>query len=135
MSDWSVYVLASTLARRTYVGYTRTATLARRLRQHNGVLKGGAKATAGCRPWQMVVSVDGLERRPAMQLEWRMHRRYSGPRGIAGRLGQLATALGMERWTSTAPPVASISSLKITWYTESISTPEGLTKWLAVKDL
>ena len=47
-----VYVLRSlSAAARSYVGYTPDP--ARRLRQHNGEVAGGAKRTARARPWAM----------------------------------------------------------------------------------
>ena len=130
MSEWSVYVLRSTVANRTYVGYTRTGKILSRLAQHNGLKAGGAKATRSGRPHEIVASVDGLEKRPAMQLEWRMHRRYSGPKGIQGRLGQLCKALSMERWTSTAPPTDSLTELRVSWHSSSLEEPLELKKWI-----
>ena len=47
---WFVYVLVSR-AGRTYVGVT--TDVERRLRQHNGVLSGGARSTRGFRPWRV----------------------------------------------------------------------------------
>ena len=47
---WFVYVLVSP-AGRTYVGVT--TDIARRLRQHNGLVAGGARATRAHRPWQV----------------------------------------------------------------------------------
>jgi len=133
MSEWSIYVLASTVANRTYVGYTRTAKILSRLSKHNGARAGGANATRAHRPWQVVLSVDGLERRPAMQLEWRMHRRYAG-RGASSSIGrrmqQLAAALSMERWTSTAPALQSLASLRVTWHCAAVDKPVCLAKWL-----
>lgn len=49
MPTWSVYVLASEVATRTYVGIALDVTT--RLRQHNGELDGGAKSTRAGRPW------------------------------------------------------------------------------------
>ena len=45
-----LYVLLSADGRRTYVGIT--TDVERRLRQHNGELVGGAKATRAHRPWR-----------------------------------------------------------------------------------
>ena len=47
---WFVYVLVSRVGR-TYVGIA--TDVARRLRQHNGELGGGARATRPGRPWRV----------------------------------------------------------------------------------
>lgn len=49
--DWTVYVLSSRIAARTYVGIT--VDLALRLEQHNGRAPGGARATRAGRPWKL----------------------------------------------------------------------------------
>ncbi len=49
MPSWSVYLLASEVATRTYVGIA--LDVAMRLRQHNGEIEGGAKSTRAARPW------------------------------------------------------------------------------------
>ncbi|PLN82427.1 hypothetical protein BDW42DRAFT_80822 [Aspergillus taichungensis] len=53
-----------------YIGSTPHP--ARRLAQHNGVAKGGAKKTANeKRPWEMVIVVEGfMSRVSALQFEW-----------------------------------------------------------------
>jgi predicted GIY-YIG superfamily endonuclease len=53
-ADWSVYVLVSSAGARTYVGVA--LDLRRRLAQHNGALRGGARSTRAGRPWQLAVS-------------------------------------------------------------------------------
>ena len=70
---WVCYIVQSSSSRRkTYVGITNN--LKRRLRQHNGVIKGGAKATRGKGPWQLAALVKEFESKShAMQFEWRMH--------------------------------------------------------------
>lgn len=132
MTEWSVYVLKSTVSNYTYVGYTRTLKIIKRLAKHNGLLVGGAKATTRHRPWQVAVSVDGLERRAAMQLEWRMHRRHSGPSGYPGRMQQLAAALRMEKWTSTAPLRSQLTNLTVCWHlsSEDGEKPVCLEEWI-----
>ncbi|KAF9883962.1 Slx4p interacting protein [Aspergillus nanangensis] len=66
------YLLRSTVSARaaTYIGSTPNP--ARRLSQHNGVYKGGAKKTANKhRPWDMVAIVEGfMSRTAALQFEW-----------------------------------------------------------------
>jgi putative endonuclease len=49
---WFLYILRSEARGHFYTGIT-TAPL-KRVNQHNGVLKGGAKATRAGRPWQLV---------------------------------------------------------------------------------
>ncbi|XP_020590809.1 structure-specific endonuclease subunit SLX1 homolog isoform X2 [Phalaenopsis equestris] len=60
-SIWSVYLLASTRLPRTYVGVT--TNFYRRLKQHNGELKGGAKASSAGRPWSLACIIQGFKDR------------------------------------------------------------------------
>jgi len=110
------YVLWNGEGGKTYNGYTND--LARRLRQHNGELKGGARCTtravaSGDRPWQYlaIVRVEGITKREALSLEW--HIRYptcrrprpSSFRGADGRLRSVVLALAWflkERKTGAA---------------------------------
>lgn len=105
-----VYILVSEAnPRLTYVGYT--VDPARRLRQHNGELAGGAKKTARHRPWRMHCHVSGFPTaRAALQFEWRMWHPSGSPRDRPGmrmslpkRLALLQRVLRLERTTSTAP--------------------------------
>ncbi|KAJ1689063.1 hypothetical protein LUZ63_013218 [Rhynchospora breviuscula] len=61
VSSWSVYLIVSSRLPRTYVGVTTNFT--RRLKQHNGELKGGAKASSAGRPWSLACIVRGFENR------------------------------------------------------------------------
>ena len=111
---WVVYCLIS--GPRSYVGVTKN--LPRRLRQHNGALVGGARATrATTQAWAVLYVVHGFSaHRAALQLEWRLHRRWGGggtPQ--SRRLKQLAAALTLERVTSTAPLTASLG-VHIDWH-------------------
>jgi predicted GIY-YIG superfamily endonuclease len=72
MMEHFVYIIASTVCNRTYVGYTVNPI--RRLRQHNGEISGGAKTTRRGRPWRLVSIIKGFpDKRSALQFEWRMH--------------------------------------------------------------
>lgn len=68
--------------RKSYIGYT--VNLHRRLRQHKGEIKGGAKCTTG---WQnrdnteLVAFIRGFpDQRTAMSYEWHAKRRRSQPK-------------------------------------------------------
>jgi structure-specific endonuclease subunit SLX1 len=62
-------MLASIDGRKTYVGATINPD--RRLRQHNGEISGGARATHG-RKWKRVFLVSGFaDERAALRFEWR----------------------------------------------------------------
>jgi predicted GIY-YIG superfamily endonuclease len=68
---WIVYVVRSVpRPMRTYVGVTNNP--ARRLRQHNGEIAGGARATHTTRPWEFFVLVCGFgsDKSMAMRYEW-----------------------------------------------------------------
>ena len=78
---------------RTYNGYT--VNLERRLRQHNGVIKGGARATKGRGPWEFLLVItspcwDCIS--VAMQHEWSIKyptRRRPRPKEYNGAMGRL----------------------------------------------
>jgi predicted GIY-YIG superfamily endonuclease len=55
---------------KTYNGYT--VNLKHRIRQHNGIIKGGAFATRGNGPWEFiaVMTCDDWTKVRAMQVEW-----------------------------------------------------------------
>ena len=56
----------------TYVGYT-VDSVTRRLRKHNGVIKGGAGETVRRRPWSLLCYVEGFcSQTDARRFEWRM---------------------------------------------------------------
>ena len=68
-TKWHCYMLQSTDGSRTYVGATVNPD--RRLRQHNGEISGGARATKG-RAWTRHFLVGGFsDEREALRFEWR----------------------------------------------------------------
>jgi len=107
---------------RTYVGITNDLT--RRLRQHNGELVGGARATRSGRPWECLLTIQGFEsKQQSLQFEWmwkHTKKQQTTPKqqliptnhpNAARRLSKLHTLLQKERWTEKAPLAASIPLL------------------------
>ena len=79
---------------RTYNGYT--VNLNRRLRQHNGEIKGGALATKGIGPWEFiaVMTCDTWTNVRAMQVEWLIRyptRKKPRPNYFAGAKGRITS--------------------------------------------
>ncbi len=104
--------LISTNSRQTYVGVTKDVT--NRLKQHNGLKKGGAKSTKGGN-WEVCWVVKGFsERSHCLQLEWRLHNKnwsssscleaeFQGNheiRKLIQRLYDVCRCFEMERWSS-----------------------------------
>ena len=85
--------------RRTYVGATKG--LRKRLRQHNGEITGGAKATKG-RLWKYLFHFEGFESwRQALSFEWhlkhvRKYRRGQDP--VERRWECARILLAQDRW-------------------------------------
>jgi predicted GIY-YIG superfamily endonuclease len=91
--NYIVYVLHNEQNPCTYVGSTNNP--ARRLRQHNGELVGGAKYThrhgsqAGGNPWKYFGYIPGLDKHRALSIEKRIQirsRRMKAPRAIDRRV-------------------------------------------------
>jgi structure-specific endonuclease subunit SLX1 len=98
---WFVYLLATTLApSRTYVGATIDPD--RRLRQHNGQLKGGARATSRVPGgWYRVCYIKGFEsKREALRFEWWWKRRSAKLIGTPLERRQAAMEAMLGEWPS-----------------------------------
>lgn len=70
MNDYNVYLLKNTNNNRTYVGITNN--LERRIRQHNGEIKGGAKYTRNFKGngiWQYHMYIKNLTKVESLSLE------------------------------------------------------------------
>ena len=102
MSDWQLYIIENKGC--TYVGVSPDPV--RRLRQHNGEIKGGAKyTTSKGAGWKHICLISGFQNKiQAMQFEWAV--KHVPPRnagGIINRLKKLCVVLNREKWTSKAP--------------------------------
>uniref|UniRef100_A0A6C0KXR6 GIY-YIG domain-containing protein n=1 Tax=viral metagenome TaxID=1070528 RepID=A0A6C0KXR6_9ZZZZ len=111
--QWIFYIIQNCGS--TYAGVSPDPS--RRLRQHNGELKGGAKYTISKGSgWTHICLVKGFRTKiEAMQFEWAV--KHASPRnagGIANRIKKLYTTCAKERWTSNAPPACDVP-LTILW--------------------
>lgn len=103
---WHCYIIAN--GRHTYNGSTND--LRRRLRQHNGEITGGARATSRVGPgWRYVAVLSGFtDHVNALQCEWRIKHPSGRPGrrdpqwcGVGGRIRGLNHVLRTStQWTS-----------------------------------
>ena len=104
------YLLCTASGKHTYVGATTDPD--RRLKQHNGKLSGGAKATgiqvARGEEWQRICVITGIpEWRSALQMEWRwkqLSRKETDRVAVHRRLRALRVLLSLEKPTQSAIP-------------------------------
>lgn len=84
---------------RSYVG--STINLERRIRQHNGIIKGGAKSTRLRNDWKYAVIMSGFpDKINMLQCEWAIkHTKY---RGVNGRIKGLFELLQKNKWTNNS---------------------------------
>ena len=109
--DWYVYLLQS--ENKTYVGATIDPD--RRLRQHNGLLSGGAKATKG-HVWKRICLVGTFpEERDALQFEWSWKHISKKQKGSAleRRKKALDLLLSKEKSTNGAKPFTEYDPLSV----------------------
>lgn len=64
---WYVYLIKNSDDSRLYCGVTTNPS--RRIRQHNGEIPGGAKATRAKRPWTLVYLVNLPDKSAALRRE------------------------------------------------------------------
>lgn len=118
---WSCYCLISESGK-TYVG--ATVDLDHRLRQHNGEIRGGAKATSmEAGKWKRLCYVDGFpDNHAALQFEWRWKnlsrkKEYANLLPSDRRFTALHELINLEKPTSKAAPYSSYPDgpPKIVW--------------------
>ena len=116
MSLWYCYLLQSDKSdKKTYVGATLDPD--RRLRQHNGEISGGAKATKGS-VWKRVCLVGTIpEERDALQFEWKWKNLSKSQKGSAleRRKKALEILIISEQSTKNARPFSEYEPLTIQW--------------------
>jgi predicted GIY-YIG superfamily endonuclease len=107
VNKYYCYIIRSTnpaFSNSTYNGSTNHLT--RRLRQHNGEIVGGAKATRGKGPWTYLAIWEGFDSyKEALSCEWRIkhptgtRKRPGQFNGVKGRIKSLNLLIGLETWT------------------------------------
>ena len=75
----------------------------RRWKQHNGILKGGAKYTKKSDNWYPICIIDGFETmKEALQCEWKLKR----VRGYINRLKNVNYHMtSVDKWTKNSPEI------------------------------
>ena len=104
MSDKPYLVYLIRCRNKSYVGMTNDFW--RRWRQHNGILKGGARYTTKHRQgdiWEPILIIDNFQTmKEAMQCEWKLKR----ARGINNRINHLADIIkNKDKWTKNSPEI------------------------------
>jgi len=82
--NYIVYLLTNTKNNRTYLGITNNSI--RRLKQHNGILKGGAKYTHSFKndgEWVYYFKITNLTKHEALSLERTAKNKRRGSKGIS----------------------------------------------------
>jgi predicted GIY-YIG superfamily endonuclease len=105
--SYACYCLVSTTGK-TYVGFSTNVD--RRLRQHNGEIQGGARATHGG-SWKRICTIAGFPtQQSALQFEWKWKhctRKAKGGSAVERRCEALLKLLNLEQSTSKAVPFAN----------------------------
>ena len=96
-----VYILQS--GNYSYIGMTND--FFKRWKQHNKILKGGAKYTSKYDNWSPICIVDGFQTKSeAMQCEWKLKR----VKGYQKRIENLSYLLKHKnKWTKNSPLISS----------------------------
>ena len=118
---WFFYIIKNRNC--TYAGVSPTPV--KRLRQHNGEIKGGAKyTTSKGSGWKHICLVKGFtDKIQAMQFEWAV--KHVAPRdagGIESRIRKLYVVFNKEQWTSKSPLAREVP-LEIHWYDKPETMP------------
>jgi len=129
--NWVCYIIEN--RGYTYVGVSNNA--AKRLRAHNGEIKGGAKyTTSKGSGWKHICIISGFPTKiESMQFEWAL--KHVSPRnagGISNRIKKLFILCNKEQWTSNSP-LAETMPLTIEWV-NALYKPENNTLPVYIKE-
>ena len=121
-----VYIIQS--GNRSYIGMTND--FFKRWKQHNKILKGGAKYTSRYGDfWTPLCIIDGFQTKSeAMQCEWKLKR----VKGYYNRLKNVASLLqNAKQWTSKSPLIQSqnLTVYVLNQYKSYFTTPTKELVW------
>ena len=122
MNDYSCYILISNNNKRTYIGCTNNVE--RRLRQHNGEIQGGAKATQLGRPWKHICVISGFNKIDALCCEWRLKRKHNskgklkGFYGVHNKIENMYKVLSLDKYTKKCD-LSRNTTLMLIWENKS----------------
>ena len=118
MTQYFCYWIVS--GRCSYIG--ATVDPARRLRQHCGLIKGGALRTRG-KLWQFECVISGFRTwKEALQFEWAAKYYSKRCRSVLTRRASLELLMKRERWTRNSPPACEVP-LSIEWQPTQYGVP------------
>lgn len=91
------YCIQNSNKNKTYIGATND--FSRRIRQHNGIISGGAKSTKGDK-WSPIIHIYGfIDRHQLLRFEWFWKHCYkSNTRGVFKRIEMLEYLLKKTEW-------------------------------------
>ena len=76
MFEWFSYMIYSPRSNKTYIGYTNAPK--KRIKQHRGILSGGARTTSHSDDWEYVKIVKLPGKKEALQFEWYWKHKKNG---------------------------------------------------------
>lgn len=140
-SKYYCYIIRSTnpnYLNSTYNGSTNNLT--RRLRQHNGEIAGGAKATKGKGPWVYFVIWEGFRTKcEALSCEWRIKhptnskKRPAKYNGVNGRVKSLGLLVGLDCWTGNSVGMGTTTE-NLVYLEYNLYVQEGLEYLIEMKN-
>ena len=96
MQSHYVYILKAVSKNKYYIGYT--INLSRRIRQHNRLISGGAKSTAG-NTWEYYAIFTGINNKIlGLKLEWRL-KHLTKSRNIVKKIYSLIDWYSIYKYT------------------------------------
>ena len=118
--QWSFYLIEN--GTHTYAGISNDPI--RRLRCHNGEIKGGSRHTKIIGTgWKHTFIIQGFDQRSAIQFEYAV--KHPVVNGKRDRIARVVSVLKRERWTRNSKPSSSFD-LSMVWYDDIANAPSDV---------